>query len=335
MNLEEKLYTSTEVAKVLGVSLRSVYRYLDQGKLDAEIKTATGRLRFTRQDILNFLYPNGDVDTSVIDSRFSKVADLNAQQKEDNNGDITPNVFSKTKKVSEDASENAIEEPLSDEDMATEEENLNQSQVEPEESKEEEIDWLAKFRAAAKEYSMEKETPVTVTPEKPTSAKTPQAVSPKSFKPVPDTQPVSKMDSLSSLNDSVEEENIPNVQCSYYKSLLGGLKEIAQNIDRVARKSAVDYAFTLYAGLSLEKPLRKPFSILHVYVDSSTEALFQKMLQLEEVDEPNAQLCLMYPQNSKIFANKVEKHGLYVVDSAQMEEDFDLMGLSEEFETLL
>jgi len=32
MNIEEKLYTSTEVAEVLGVSLRSVYRYLEQGK---------------------------------------------------------------------------------------------------------------------------------------------------------------------------------------------------------------------------------------------------------------------------------------------------------------
>jgi len=59
MNIEEKLYTSTEVAEVLGVSLRSVYRYLEQGKLEAEIKTATGRLRFTKKNITDFLYPSG------------------------------------------------------------------------------------------------------------------------------------------------------------------------------------------------------------------------------------------------------------------------------------
>src|SRR3989304_10524805 len=55
--LEDRLYTSTEVANILGVSLRSVYRYLEDGKLDAEMKTATGRHRFTKQNILNFLSP--------------------------------------------------------------------------------------------------------------------------------------------------------------------------------------------------------------------------------------------------------------------------------------
>ena len=56
MDLEDRLYSSTEVADILGVSLRSVYRYLEDGDLKAEVKTATGRHRFTRQDILNFLY---------------------------------------------------------------------------------------------------------------------------------------------------------------------------------------------------------------------------------------------------------------------------------------
>ena len=58
MDLEDRLYSSTEVADILGVSLRSVYRYLEDGDLKAEVKTATGRHRFTRQDILNFLYPD-------------------------------------------------------------------------------------------------------------------------------------------------------------------------------------------------------------------------------------------------------------------------------------
>ena len=33
MQLEDRFYTSTEVAEILGVSLRSVYRYLEDGKL--------------------------------------------------------------------------------------------------------------------------------------------------------------------------------------------------------------------------------------------------------------------------------------------------------------
>jgi len=60
IKLEDKLYTSTEVAQIIGVSLRSVYRYIDDGKLIAEVKTATGRHRFTKQNITDFLYPNGE-----------------------------------------------------------------------------------------------------------------------------------------------------------------------------------------------------------------------------------------------------------------------------------
>src|SRR3989304_4428794 len=64
MNLEEKLYTSTEVADILGVSLRSVYRYMEEYKLKADVKTATGRHRFTKQNILDFLYPEGSARPS-------------------------------------------------------------------------------------------------------------------------------------------------------------------------------------------------------------------------------------------------------------------------------
>jgi hypothetical protein len=117
--------------------------------------------------------------------------------------------------------------------------------------------------------------------------------------------------------------------------MLGGLKEIAQNINKVSRKSGVDYAFTLYAGLSLEKPLKKPFSVLHAYVSSDSEDLFKKMLQLEETDEKNAQLCLMFASEPKVFANRSEKHGLFVVSDEQLVEDFKTFGLEEELEELL
>src|SRR3990167_11410004 len=76
MNLEDKLYTSTEVAEILGVSLRSVYRYLEEGKLDAEVKTATGRHRFTKENILNFLYP-GEAELAP---RMAKVAPLTSSK---------------------------------------------------------------------------------------------------------------------------------------------------------------------------------------------------------------------------------------------------------------
>src|SRR3989344_7553676 len=120
MNLEERFYTSTEVAEILGVSLRSVYRYLEEGKLDAEIKTATGRHRFTKDNILSFLYPNKDKDSNDI-----QIPNLETPIK------IKPSIKVDPKIAK-------IERPVV---------------VEPVE--EEPVDWLAKFREAADKFKNE------------------------------------------------------------------------------------------------------------------------------------------------------------------------------------
>lgn len=56
--LEEKLYTSEETASVLGISLRTLYRYLKKGEIEAETKTQSGTFRFTRKQIYKYLYPD-------------------------------------------------------------------------------------------------------------------------------------------------------------------------------------------------------------------------------------------------------------------------------------
>ena len=314
MNLEEKLYTSTEVAKILGVSLRSVYRYLDQGKLHAEIKTATGRLRFTKQDILNFLYPNGEVPQDEAVSPDT-VSDQLATQ------DVTETDMSQDTTLDSNVPAESTELP-----------------------EEEEVDWLERFRAAAQEVSPEESTAPTTTKsseEVPVEVMSTPEVEPEA-EPEPEPEP-SMTDSLSSLGSatsvaSLEPEEEPEPQtpeCLYFKSSLGGLKEIAQNVDKVSRKASVDYAFTLYAGLSLEKPLKKPFSILHLYVDPEAVELYRRLLQLEPASESDAQICLMLPRSKEVLSNKVEKHGLYVVDDDQLEQDFASMGLAEEYKTLV
>ncbi|MBD3365727.1 helix-turn-helix domain-containing protein [candidate division WWE3 bacterium] len=302
MNLEEKLYTSTEVADVLGVSLRSVYRYLEQGKLEAEIKTATGRLRFTKQDILNFLYPDGDEDSIGESSQDSSRRKSTTSKKQ-------PKAPSQKEEVeeSEDVEEEG-ETPAETEEIAEEEA-----------SEEEEIDWLSKFKAAAEEFKA---------PAAPSKKAEKQAVS------VQEDEGVEK-ETLSALTSNDSEEASSETSIKYYKSMLGGLKEVAQNIDKVGRKAGVDYAFTLYAGLSLEKPLKKPFSVLHTYVPADSEDLFIKMLQLEETTEKNAQLCLLLTDDSEVFADKQEKHGLFVVADSQLNQDFAMMGLADELEEIV
>lgn len=56
--LEDKLYTSTQVSEILGVSLRTLYRYMEDGRI-ASMRTASGRHRFTKEQILDFLTANG------------------------------------------------------------------------------------------------------------------------------------------------------------------------------------------------------------------------------------------------------------------------------------
>ena len=310
MNIEEKLYTSTEVAEVLGVSLRSVYRYLEQGKLEAEIKTATGRLRFTKKNITDFLYPSGGTHSQVSlkpDTGYSAVSQTEVVGIEDTDPSVDTSSADKiagTGTVAETPEKSDISVEIPSPSEITEKTPV--AKPEPEQ----EIDWLAKFKAAAQETQ---------------AAPAPVQV------PAPDTSADSeKKDSISFLTSSAEEERTPEISFRYYKSMLGGLKEIAQNIDKVGRKSGVDYAFTLYAGLSLDKPLKKPFSVLHAYVKPSTEPLFKRMLQLEETDANNGQLCLMFTESTGVFANKVEKHGLFVVSSEQIEDDFKLLGLEDE-----
>lgn len=312
MNIEEKLYTSTEVAEVLGVSLRSVYRYLEQEKLEAEIRTATGRLRFTKKNITDFLYPSDGVrpqsspGPSASYSTVSQMGDEEAKVADRSVGTTLDDRVAGIGMPVEAPEESAVRAEVPPASEIIEEMPV------PEPAPEPEIDWLAKFKAAAQEIQAEP-----------------------AHSPSPAIEKKDSISFLASSAEASEEEKAPEISFKYYKSMLGGLKEIAQNIDKVGRKSGVDYAFTLYAGLSLDRPLKKPFSVLHAYVDSSTEPLFKRMLQLEETDANNGQLCLMFTESTSVFANKVEKHGLFVVSAEQMEEDFKLLGLGDELRDLV
>ncbi len=54
IELQDKLYTSTQVADILGVSLRTLYRYMEDGRIQS-MRTASGRHRFTKDQIIDFL----------------------------------------------------------------------------------------------------------------------------------------------------------------------------------------------------------------------------------------------------------------------------------------
>jgi excisionase family DNA binding protein len=271
IKLEDKLYTSTEVASILGVSLRSVYRYIEEGKLTAEVKTATGRHRFTKQDILDFLYPDGDSEPVMKEEKKKPVSDFSYSS-------------SRSEMPSYSSVSKSVPTPAADE---------------------EDVDWLSKFRAAAEKFRQEESiSAAPVKEEKPIS----------SFRPTSDIHVVN--------TPAFEKEEDSNQ--FYYRSSLGGLKDIAQTLDKSAKEASLDYAFTLNAGLSLHKPI-KPFSLLHAYVRPSDLNYFEKLLSLTPSDSSSAQLCLITADVDAIFKNREVLHGLSVVAKSQLRRDVDAL----------
>ncbi len=273
----EKLYTSTEVAEILGVSLRSIYRYLDDNKIQAAVKTATGRHRFTRQNINDFLHPS--------ESRAVKE---------------TPH----EKIQSAEVPSSALEEVEQDEfeEGQKEVEVISKSVKEPQSEKvaiqDEPVDWLARFRQAAEKYKTQD------------SEESIEKVTKKTF----------KAQEAPEIQEKEEAEQEDESTYYYYRSGVGGLKEIAQAIDKSAKNASLDYAFTMSAGLSLHKPI-KPFSLIHSYVRPADLAYFEKVLQLTPCQKDTAQLCLITSSDEKLYAQRKELHGLYVVSDNQIKTD--------------
>jgi len=124
---------------------------------------------------------------------------------------------------------------------------------------------------------------------------------------------------LSKLGSSQKEQY-------FYKSGIGNLKEIAQQLDKIAKKFDLDYSFTLQAGLSLHKPIA-PFSTIHAYVTSADVEIFEDYLKLSSCDADEAHICLIIPKSINIFEESYELHGLSVVSNIQLRSDFIDRGL--------
>ena len=303
---DEKLYTSTEVAEILGVSLRSIYRYLDENKIQAEVRTATGRHRFTRQNINDFLHPGKQ--TPQVSRGVSGVNDSTKKALEDSVSFEKPeNIVKQSKVTKEDVKESEWEYVEDKEEKEhvlekpSKEAMVHYPEPESEGLKDEPIDWLARFRQAAEKYK-------TQTPDSSDSREPIKTVSRDIGKLVNEEQETSEK--------PASTEPVFN----YYRSGVGGLKEIAQSLDKSAKNASLDYAFTMNAGLSLHKPI-KPFSLIHSYIRSSDLPYFEKVLQLTPSQKDTAQLCLIASDDVSLYAKRRELHGLYVVSDSQIKAD--------------
>ena len=461
LDLKDRLYTSSEVAEILGVSLRSVYRYLEEGKLDADIKTATGRHRFSKKNILDFLQPGGiskdqaedrlsnnsyddqDDEFNVLDlpaiskakksdetyddfnfeldEDFFKSLSFDSNQenknddvtKQDSNSsklqkgefvdddlerllrefeekeglldealpDLNPNFDIATPKqqnnfdndddfdldsffneLIEESSKNTVSQETKNEITQPATKNLendgdfdfdfdlsffdelesdkNQSssqsastntpqkvssvdnssrlQAEDEDSDSED-NWLERFRKAAQKNS----STSSASNENKDTLKDSffDSSNLDKFFGSDSSTSAATTSILSSDLDEVEESKFTKNAEYYYASSLNGLKEIAQNVDKIAKKFDTDYAFTLNAGLSLHKPI-SPFTLIHTYVRGRDLELFEDYLNLTPVDSSSeASVCLIVPSDTSVFEDSYELHGLYVVSNVQLRSD--------------
>lgn len=298
--LEDRLYTSTEVANVLGVSLRSVYRYLEDGKLKAEMKTATGRHRFTKQNILDFMSPQADKAPAT------PAAAPAPETKAPAATEAAP--AAETSAPAAPVAEAPAEAPAA-----------------PAEEAKDDVDWLSKFRAAAEKYKAEGEDAPAEAPAPAETVADAEATPAAPEKAAPAQEAVS---GLAAEQPAAEETPAEASPSHFYKSAVGGLKDIAQNIDKSAKKASLDYAFTMDAGLSLHKPIA-PFSLIHAYVKSEDLAFFEKILDLTPATSSDAQLCLIVTDDVTVYGEKREVHGLNVVSDAKLKADLVAAGKKE------
>lgn len=60
-DIDSKLYTSTQAAKIIGVSLRTIYRYMKTNQINY-LKTRSGRIRFMESHIYDFINRKTDIE---------------------------------------------------------------------------------------------------------------------------------------------------------------------------------------------------------------------------------------------------------------------------------
>lgn len=123
-------------------------------------------------------------------------------------------------------------------------------------------------------------------------------------------------------NNNYNNKNIEN----YYTSTLNDLREVAQQVDKIAKKFDTDYAFTLNAGLSLHKRI-DPFTCIHLYIRERDLELFEDYLDLTPSKKQDASVCLIVTKDGEVFEDAYELHGLYVVSNVQLRSDLIDKGL--------
>lgn len=351
IELKDKLYTSTQVADILGVSLRTLYRYMEDGKINS-MRTASGRHRFTRDNILEFL--NGDKDVQLSDIMSSGYARQSVQHTEPvtNYDRNISNVQRDTKSPSyqPDPRHNTTmsHSNLHDRNVGNYQ-NFGRQNSQPLNENPINYQTLDQLKSASdrlvqpnigkinNEYNdiddgEGEDTIINV-----------NAVPNKTYKPINNfdfldddflTPKVAKpkeidydeepktLNSYSLLNDHPKEEE-SNFKVEYFVSTNTDLVELAKLIKKSSAEYNLNYAFTGYAGASLYFPT-KPFTLLHLYIDKYDYNFWIKTLDLSKSTDIEANIGLIIDQSFRYIETK-SVGGFIVVNNTQLKKDLENM----------
>ncbi|PIR42921.1 hypothetical protein CO058_00155 [candidate division WWE3 bacterium CG_4_9_14_0_2_um_filter_35_11] len=296
IELKDKLYTSTQVADILGVSLRTLYRYMEDGKIQS-MRTASGRHRFTKDQILDFLNAGGFGGANPTVGNLDSVsANQNKNVEIDNDVFTSPSV-STTRYISTSNKVSEVPEVPG-------------------------MDWLKEDKPfQSQDLRGPTFNEIDTRPVAPEAAQV--TTNSNSFSSQIMSTEVSQSSTVID-NPVIEAKNesldLNDVNVRYYKSDYSDLIELARKVKDTAMSRDLEYAFTLFAGLSLHFSI-KPFTKLHFYANPEDMQIWKSELRLTPVQNREDSNIGVLVNTDIVFVPSKEIGSFKVVDDKVLMRD--------------
>lgn len=322
IELADKLYTSTQVADILGVSLRTLYRYMEDNKIKS-MRTASGRHRFTKDHIIEFLNAGrSDVQENVSrpatenqsprNSGYSNFPQNQAQQQNSQNANyfdnmqapantmpnpyaggsdftglnqnaqqgnnMSQNVSNPNAQPQRQVEETVVEEDDFEFDVTSydDESDVDLNFDETKDNNENVSDPRSDF-SENNSRDQEQSQGQTQTQYPAYAGSQVQQNQTQDYSQSTNTPPATSSAPQESRPEPVDISTDLNIR--YYKSDYTDLIELAKKIKDTSNAKDLEYAFTLYAGLSLHFLIR-PFTVLNFYANPEDMQLWKDELRL-------------------------------------------------------
>jgi len=310
IELKDKLYTSTQVAEILGVSLRTLYRYMEDSRI-ASMRTASGRHRFTKDQILDFL--NGGEGLHELEKETVE-PQATSFNKPFNKPEVTTPLEKVASPVVDLSGKTSVDEEVLEKPFTTvAKDDMVGNQLDVSFDKEDLRPLSIKDELPVDEDPLDLESDPIVA-ENPVRKKIVETFKP--FKSPFEEPVVPQPKAPVEKKEPVVEELVdmtPDLNIRYYKSDSADLIRLAKKIHEVAESKDLEYAFSGYAGLSLHF-LIKPFTLLHFYANPEDMQIWREELGLSPVSKKEESNIGIVVNTDIVFVPTKEMGGFKVVE---------------------